>query len=439
MSIAVVGAGYVGLTTAACLAHLGHEVVCADIDADRVSRLRKGEVPILEDGLAALINEGLASQRLSFVVGAAAAARGADIVFLCVQTPQGIDGAADLSYVERVAQEIAPVLEPRAVVVNKSTVPVGSTRFVQRVLAETGAPSEHVTVASNPEFLREGQAVHDFLHPDRIVIGCEDPESAVRVSELYRGVHAPVLVTDPASAEMIKYASNAFLATKISFINAIANVCEAIDADVREVAIGMGYDARIGFQFLHPGPGFGGSCFPKDVSALLYTAHEAGYDFQLLEGVIEVNRGQHDRIVDKIRAAAGRAGAAGTVRPLEGVEIAVWGLTFKADTDDLRDSPSLVIARKLLAEGAVVRGYDPAAGEAAADLIPGLDVRPDPYEASAGADVVALLTEWEELRWLDFERVRASMRRPAVVDARNLLDPAAMRRRGFDYSGIGRR
>ena len=431
MSIAVVGAGYVGLTTAACLAHLGHEVVCADIDADRVARLRKGEVPILEDGLAALITEGLASKRLTFVVGAAAAARGADIVFLCVQTPQGVDGAADLSYVERVAQEIAPVLVPRAIVVNKSTVPVGSTRFVQRVLAESGTPTEHVTVASNPEFLREGQAVHDFLHPDRIVIGCEDPESAVRVSELYRGVHAPVLVTDPASAEMIKYASNAFLATKISFINAIANVCEAIDADVREVAIGMGYDARIGFQFLHPGPGFGGSCFPKDVAALLYTAREAGYDFQLLEGVVEVNLGQHDRIVDKVRAAAGR--------PLEGAEIAIWGLTFKADTDDLRDSPSLVIARKLLAEGAIVRAYDPAAGEAAADLIPGLDVRPDPYEASAGADVVALLTEWEELRWLDFERVKASMRGTAIVDARNLLDPAAMRRRGFDYNGIGRR
>src|SRR5689334_19236361 len=390
MSISVVGAGYVGLTTAACLAHLGHEVVCADIDAERVERLRKGEVPILEDGLPALIAEGLASKRLSFVVGAPVAARSAEIVFLCVQTPQGADGAADLSYVEQVAREIAPVLTPKAIVVNKSTVPVGSTRFVQRVLAEAGTPREHITVASNPEFLREGQAVHDFLHPDRIVIGCEDPESAVRVSELYRGVHAPVLVTDPASAEIIKYASNAFLATKISFINAIANVCEAIDADVREVAIGMGYDARIGFQFLHPGPGFGGSCFPKDVSALLYTAREAGYDFQLLEGVVEVNLGQHDRIVDKIRNAAGR-GDSTDARPLEGIEIAIWGLTFKADTDDLRDSPSLVIARKLLAEGAVVRAYDPAAGETAADLIPDLDVRPDPYEASVGADVVALL------------------------------------------------
>jgi UDPglucose 6-dehydrogenase len=439
MTIAVVGSGYVGLTVAACLSHLGHEVVCADIDAERVARLRKGEVPILEDGLPALIAEGLASKRLSFVVGASVAARGADIVFLCVQTPQGADGAADLSFVEAVAREIAPVLSPKAVVVNKSTVPVGSTQFVQRVLAEAGTPREHVTVASNPEFLREGQAVHDFLHPDRIVIGCEDPESAVRVSELYRGVHAPVLVTDPASAEMIKYASNAFLATKVSFINAVANLCEAVDADVREVAIGMGYDARIGFQFLHPGPGFGGSCFPKDVAALLHTAREAGYDFQLLEGVVGVNLGQQDRIVQKVRAAAGRAANVGEDAPLSGVQVAMWGLTFKADTDDLRDSPSLVVARKLIEEGAVVRAYDPAAGEAAASLMPELDVRPDAYEASSGADVVALLTEWEEFRWLDFERVRAAMRRPAIVDARNLLDPAAMRRRGFEYSGIGRR
>src|SRR4051794_40674881 len=324
MSISVVGAGYVGLTTAACLAHLGHEVVCADIDAERVARLRKGEVPILEDGLVALITEGLAAKRLSFVVGAAVAALGADVVFLCVQTPQGEDGSANLTFVESVAREIAPVLVPRAIVVNKSTVPVGSTRFVQRVLAEAGT-TEHVTVASNPEFLREGQAVHDFLHPDRIVIGCEDPEAAVRVSELYKGVHAPVLVTDPASAEMIKYASNAFLATKVSFINAIANLCESVDADVREVALGMGYDARIGFQFLHPGPGYGGSCFPKDVAALLYTARGAGYDFELLAGVVDVNRAQHERMVDKVAAAAGG--------DLDGRVVGVWGLTFKAETD----------------------------------------------------------------------------------------------------------
>jgi UDPglucose 6-dehydrogenase len=431
MKVAVVGAGYVGLTTAACFAHLGHDVVCADLDAERVARLRKGEVPILEAGLAELIAEGLGSRRLEFVVGAPNAVRGADIVFLCVQTPQGADGAADLSFVEVVAREIAPALGPNAVVVNKSTVPVGSTRFVQRVLSEAGVSGDGVTVASNPEFLREGQAVRDFLNPDRIVIGCENPESAVRVSELYKEIQAPVLVTDPASAEMIKYAANAFLATKVSFINAIANLCEALDADVREVAIGIGYDTRIGFQFLHPGPGYGGSCFPKDVAALLYAAREAGYDFELLAGVVDVNRSQHERIVDKIRIAVGGE--------LRGAVVAVWGLTFKADTDDLRDSPALVIAGRLLEAGAIVQAYDPAAGEKAAATLPGLDLRPDPYDAAAGADVIALLAEWDEFRWLEFERIATSMAHPAIVDARNLLDPHAMRRRGFRYDGVGRR
>jgi UDPglucose 6-dehydrogenase len=431
MKVAVVGAGYVGLTTAACFAHLGHDVVCADLDAERVARLRKGEVPILEAGLPELIAEGLESRRLEFVVGAPTAVRGADIVFLCVQTPQGADGAADLSFVEVVAREIAPALGPNAVVVNKSTVPVGSTRFVQRILSEAGVAGDGVTVASNPEFLREGQAVRDFLNPDRIVIGCESPESAVRVSELYKAVQAPVLVTDPASAEMIKYAANAFLATKVSFINAIANLCEAVDADVREVAIGMGYDTRIGFQFLHPGPGYGGSCFPKDVSALLYAAREAGYDFELLAGVVDVNRSQHERIVAKIRSAVGGE--------LQGAVVAVWGLTFKADTDDLRDSPALVIAGRLLEEGAIVQAYDPAAGETAAERLPGIDLRPDPYDAAAGADVIALLAEWDEFRWLEFERVATAMAHPAIVDARNLLDPHAMRRRGFRYDAVGRR
>jgi UDPglucose 6-dehydrogenase len=431
MRVAVLGAGYVGLTTASCLAHLGHDVVCADIDSERVARLNKGEVPILEEGLPALVAEGLSSRRLRFVVGAAAAAADADIVFLCVQTPQGDDGAADLSFVENVAREIAPVLRPGTVVVNKSTVPVGSTRFVQRVLSEAGVQHDNVTVASNPEFLREGQAVRDFLHPDRIVIGCEDPASAVRVSELYHGVQAPVLVTDPPSAEMIKYASNAFLATKVSFINAIANLCEAVDADVREVALGMGYDSRIGFEFLHPGPGYGGSCFPKDVAALLHASRTSGYEFGLLEGVVEVNRLQHERVVEKVRDSAGG--------DLRDVPVAVWGLTFKADTDDLRDSPAVYITRRLREAGAQVRAFDPVAGESARRLLDGLDVRPDPYDAVDGADVVVLLTEWDEFRWLDFDRVATLMRQPSVVDARNLLDPAAMRRRGFAYIGVGRR
>jgi UDPglucose 6-dehydrogenase len=428
--VAVIGAGYVGLTTASCLAHLGHLVTCADIDVERVERLNKGEVPILEEGLPALVAEGLGAGRLTFVVGAATAAGIADFVFLCVPTPQGEDGSADLSFVEDVTREIAPVLRQEAVVINKSTMPVGSTRLVQRILAEAGA-NEEVGVASNPEFLREGNAVRDFLQPSRVVIGCDDTEVAVRVSDLYRDVQAPILVTDPASAEMIKYASNAFLATKISFINAIANLCEAVNADVREVALGMGYDPRIGFEFLHPGPGYGGSCFPKDTAALTHTAEVAGYDFSLLRGVVEVNLRQHERIIEKLRDAAGGS--------LQGVTVGAWGLTFKANTDDLRDSPALVVCRRLLDEGAVVRAYDPAAGETAAALLPGLEVVADPYEAVAGASLLALLTEWDAFRWLDFARVADAMSAPrALVDARNLLDPAAMRRRGFAYQGVGR-
>jgi UDPglucose 6-dehydrogenase len=428
--VAVIGAGYVGLTTAACLAHLGHRVVGADIDAERVARLMKGEVPILEDGLSEMVAEGLSSRRLSFVVGARNAVRAAEFVFLCVPTPQADDGSADLSSVEDVVREVAPLLAAGTVVVNKSTMPVGSTRLVARILGEAGASIEEIGVASNPEFLREGSSVRDFLHPNRVVIGCDDPRVAVRVSDLYRSVTAPIVVTDPASAEMIKYASNAFLATKISFVNAIANLCEAVHADVREVALGMGYDQRIGFEFLHPGPGYGGSCFPKDTAALLHAARGAGYDFSLLEGVIDVNRRQHARMVDKLTALLGGS--------LAGRTIAAWGLTFKANTDDLRDSPAVWIAARLVEQGATVRAYDPAAGERAVALVPGLEVVSDPYEACAGADAVALLTEWDELRWLDFTRVRAALAQPIVLDTRNLLDPVALRRYGFTYEGVGR-
>jgi UDPglucose 6-dehydrogenase len=425
------GAGYVGLTTAACLAHLGHDVTCADIDADRVARLRKCEVPILEDGLPELVAENVASKRLQFVVGASVAAREAEFVFLCVPTPLGDDGAADMSFVEAVAREIAPVLRPGAIVINKSTVPVGSTRFVRRVLSEAGAPTDGIAVASNPEFLREGHAVHDFLNPNRIVIGCDDPESAVRVSALYATVEAPMLVTDPASAEMIKYASNAFLATKISFINAIANLCELVDADVSQVAVGMGYDARIGSHFLHPGPGYGGSCFPKDTAALLQRARSVGYDFTLLEGAVSVNNEQYERMVEKVRRAAGG--------DLRNATVAVWGLTFKANTDDLRDSPAVTITRRLLEEGARVRAYDPVAGDKAARELPACDVCADAYEAAHGADAVVLLTEWDDFRHYDFARVRRVMRGDSFVDTRNLLDSASMRRLGFDYEGVGRR
>jgi UDPglucose 6-dehydrogenase len=428
--VGVIGAGYVGLTTAACLARLGHSVTCADLDEERVRSLSKGEVPILEEGLPALVAEGLGSGRLRFVVGATNAARTAEFVFLCVQTPQSDSGAADLSAVEAVVDEIACVLRAGTVVINKSTMPVGSTQLVARRLSQAGASNE-VGVASNPEFLREGSAVRDFLEPARVVVGCDDTAVAVRISELYRSVQAPILVTDPASAEMIKYASNAFLATKISFINAIANLCEAVNADVREVALGMGYDPRIGFEFLHPGPGYGGSCFPKDTAALLHSAEQAGYDFSLLQGVVAVNRRQHERVIEKLRDAAGGS--------LSQVPVGVWGLTFKANTDDLRDSPALAICRRLLEEGAAVRAYDPAAGEAAAARVAGLEVVSDPYDVVDGAHVLAVLTEWDEFRWLDFARVAELMAAPrAIVDARNLLDPVAMRRRGFVYQGIGR-
>ena len=344
--IAVIGTGYVGLTTGVCFAHLGHDVVCADIDADKVERLSRGEIPILEAGLDDLLREGLQSGRLTFMLGASGAVVDAEFAYLCVPTPQGADGSADLSYIEAAAREIAPHLQRDTVVVNKSTVPVGSTRLVEQALGRSD-----VQVVSNPEFLREGTAVDDFLHPDRVIIGSDDQSAAIRVASLYIGVPAPLMVTDPASAETIKYASNAFLATKLSFVNAVAAMCEAVGADVNDVVLGMGYDKRIGHEFLKPGPGWGGSCFPKDSRALLYIAQEAGYEFGLLEGVIEVNDEQFDRVADKVVQMAGGS--------VEGRKVAIWGLTFKANTDDLRESPSLQILRRLIAAGANVHGVRP--------------------------------------------------------------------------------
>ncbi len=419
--VAIVGTGYVGLTTGAFLAHVGHRVNCADLDPAKIDLLNAGEIPIVESGLLELVREGVDGGRLRFTVGAAAAAAEADFVFLCVQTPQGNDGAADLSHIERAAKEIAASLRSQSVVINKSTVPVGSTLVVERALARSD-----VSVVSNPEFLREGSAVHDCFHPDRIVIGSEDHASAIRVSELYESIKAPLLITDPASAETIKYASNAFLATKISFVNAIANVCEAVGADVREVVLGMGYDKRIGFEFLRPGPGWGGSCFPKDTRALVRIAEEAGYDFDLLKGVIAVNEEQKERITKKVVKAAGGS--------LQGVTVAAWGLTFKARTDDQRDSPALDIIKRLTALGATVRAYDPTVD----DALPGMEMCADPYAACEGAAVLVVLTEWDEFRWVDFGKCHAAMAGDALVDARNLLDPASVRRQGFAYTGVGR-
>ncbi len=424
--IAVIGTGYVGLTTGTCFAALGHDVVCADIDEEKVRRLQAGDIPILEAGLDQLVHEGIDSGRLRFVVGAATAAADCEFAYLCVPTPQGEDGSADLSYIERAAAEIAPVLPAESVVVNKSTVPVGSTRVVERALGR-----DDVSVVSNPEFLREGSAVHDFMHPDRIVIGADDQSAAIKVASLYLGVTAPLVVTDPASAETIKYAANSFLATKISFINAVAAICEAVGADINDVALGIGYDKRIGSDFLRPGPGFGGSCFPKDTRAMVKIAEEGGYDFHLLRGVIQVNDEQYERTAQKAAALIGG--------DVTGKQIAAWGLTFKARTDDLRESPALEVLGRLAAQGAKIRAYDPAVPSTRrSDRLDGLEVVDDPYDACDGAEVLLVLTEWDEFKWLDLDQVRDRMTAPAVVDARNLLDRAALRRRGFAFRGIGR-
>ncbi|HEX2784260.1 MAG TPA: UDP-glucose/GDP-mannose dehydrogenase family protein [Ilumatobacteraceae bacterium] len=423
--IAVIGTGYVGLTTGACFARMGHHVVCADIDPVKVESLRNGVIPIFELGLQELVEEGLAGGRLSFVLGAATAAKDCDIAFLCVPTPQGEDGSADLSYIEAAASEIGPVLPYEAVVVNKSTVPVGSAKVVERVMHRPD-----VKVVSNPEFLREGSAVQDFLRPDRVVVGCDDQAAALKVSSLYEHISAPVIITDPASAETIKYAANAFLATKLSFINAIAAICEGVGADVNDVVVGMGSDKRIGQDFLRPGPGWGGSCFGKDTRALLKIANEAGYHFDLLDGVITVNEEQFDRVADKIRVAAGG--------DLSKATIAVWGLTFKARTDDLRDSPSLAIIERLLDAGATVQAHDPTVAGPKPGLPTGITIADSPYAACNGADVLAVLTEWDEFRWVDIAQVQSVMTGRAVVDARNLLERNEWRRAGFDHQGIGR-
>jgi UDPglucose 6-dehydrogenase len=422
--VGVIGAGYVGLTTAVCLAHLGHTVCLGDVDPEKIALLSSGIPTIVEDGLEELLNEEIASQRLSFAVGAATAARSAEFVFLCVQTPQLADGSADTSALESVAKEIGPILGAGAIVVNKSTVPVGSAAVVDRLLGR-----EDVTVVSNPEFLREGSAVHDGLHPERIVVGADDAGAAARVGALFESTNAPLIVTDSATAETIKYASNAFLATKLSFINSIAFLCEAVGADVRDVMLGMGYDHRIGFDYLRPGPGWGGSCLPKDTRALLHRATEAGYDFDLLREVILANERQGDQVVSKIRVAAGGS--------LAGSKAAVWGLAFKAGTDDRRDSPAVAIAKRLVDEGAIVTAYDPTVHEPVAEL-PGVAIAGDPYAACEGARVLVVLTEWDEFRWVDFEKVREILAEPQVVDARNVLDPVALRDLGFGYTGIGR-
>ena len=429
-TIAIIGTGYVGLTTGACFAHLGHDVICADIDAEKVAQLNAGVIPIVEKGLDRLVDEGMGAGNLRFVLGAREASKEAEFHYLCVPTPQGLDGAADLSYLEAAAAEISSVLPHNSVVVNKSTVPVGSAQVVANVL---GRPD--VAVVSNPEFLREGTAVDDFLHPDRVVIGSRDTEAAIRVASLYARIAAPIMVTDPVSAETIKYASNAFLASKLSFVNAIASLCEQVGADVNDVVLGMGYDSRIGREFLKPGPGWGGSCFPKDTRALASIARDAGYDFRFLDEVVRVNEDQFDRTAQKVLDAIDPS--------LVDTHIAALGLTFKAGTDDLRESPAIEILKRVQAAGVKIKAYDPAvmAGEdRLVKIYPDLEVEvvSDPYAAAEGASVLTILTEWDEFTMLDFDKLAEIMSGLSIVDARNLLEPSIPRRRGFVYRGVGR-
>jgi UDPglucose 6-dehydrogenase len=427
MKIAVIGTGYVGLVTGACFADHGHTVIGVDKERDKIQRLNRGEVTIYEVGLSDLLSSNL-GRTLSFTNDTDEAVRACEIIFITVGTPRGEEGEAYMSHVIEAASEIAASINGYKIIVNKSTMPVGSTRLVERVIKER-TEGEEFDVISNPEFLREGTAVRDFMNPDRIVIGTESQKAAGIMAELYRPLNAPLFITDPASAEMIKYASNAFLATKVSFINAIANICEATGADVKEVAMGMGYDHRIGFEFLRSGPGFGGSCFPKDCQALIEIARGSGYHFHLLEGVMQVNR-------EQIRLTAGKAER--RLGGLEGKRIAAWGLAFKPNTDDVRDSPAIEIVRLLADGGARVRAYDPQAMDNARELLPGLECTRDALESATGADLLVILTDWDEFKMQDFRKVGEVMKSREILDARNCLDPLALRRLGFNYEGIGR-
>lgn len=421
MRVSIIGAGYVGLVTGAGLASLGHTVRLGEANADRVALLESGEIPIFEHGLPELVERARERKTLSFHSSNVEAVSGSELVFLCLPTPQGPDGRADLQFVEGVLDELANKLDDGALFVIKSTVPPGTVTSLNKRLADLGSPAG---IVSHPEFLREGRAVEDFLNPDRIVVGVFEEDHATAVADLYSSIDSKVIITDPTSAEMIKYASNSYLAARLTFVNTLANVCEAVGADVVDVIQGLGSDHRIGPHFLQPGPGYGGSCFPKDTSALIAVAEDAGYDFQLLRAVIVADEEQRRRVADKVRLAAGGG--------LRGRRIAMWGVAFKAGTDDVRESPAVRIASLLIADGAEVVAYDPEAD------VDGLVNAESPLDAVDRADVLLVATEWPEFAAVDLGEVAARMRGHRIVDARNLLDPKAVRAAGLDYWGLGR-
>jgi UDPglucose 6-dehydrogenase len=431
MNICVVGTGYVGLVTGAVFADLGNEVVCVDNQPEKIAELCAGRMPIYEPGLEEMVARNVADGRLAFTTDLGAGVRRSDIVFITVGTPPASDGQTDLRAVGAVARAIGQAMERYTVVVNKSTVPVGTGDFVRDMIARHQKTPVPFDVVSNPEFLREGSAIEDTLRPDRIVIGAPTQQVAMTLLELYAPLERPMIITDVPSAEMIKYASNAFLSTKISFINAIATICELAGADVSQVMKGMGLDARIGSAFLSAGLGYGGSCFPKDTDSLVHTAASLGYDFALLRAVVEINRERAAHFVGMMEKP---------LDPIDGRVVAVLGLAFKPNTDDMREAKSLEVVHGLLARGAAVRAYDPVATANARKMLPPAVVYCEsPYEAATGADAVALVTEWNEFKFLNLERLRSVMRRPLIFDGRNIWEPERMRRLGFEYHSIGRK
>ncbi|MFH0969506.1 MAG: UDP-glucose/GDP-mannose dehydrogenase family protein [Patescibacteria group bacterium] len=434
MKIVVIGSGYVGLVSGTCFSEFGHFVTCADKDEKKIENLKKGIVPIYEPGLEDIVLENIKSGRLTFTTDIKNCVPEADAIFIAVGTPTSRrgDGYADLTYVYEASKEFAPYLKGYTVIVDKSTVPVGTAKEVKRIIKEKN-PEADFDVASNPEFLREGAAIGDFMHPDRVVVGVENKKAEEVMREIYKPLYlieTPIIFTNLETAELIKYASNGFLATKISFINEIANLCEKIGGNVVDLAKGMGLDGRIGKKFLHSGPGYGGSCFPKDTLALCRIAQEHGSPIRIIETVIEVNAAQKARMVGKIRKALGGSEA--------GKKIAVLGLTFKPETDDMRDAPALTILPALKEKGADVTATDPHGIEEAKKIMPELTYVDDPYEAMKGADCVVLMTEWNEYRSLDFERLKKEMKGNIFVDLRNVYDPETIRKEGFEYVGVGR-
>jgi UDPglucose 6-dehydrogenase len=431
MNICVVGTGYVGLVTGAVFADLGNDVICVDKVREKIESLKAGRMPIYEPGLEEMVARNVDDGRLTFTTDLPGSVRQSDVIFIAVGTPPRETGETDLSHVEAVAAEIGRTMDRYKVVVNKSTVPVGTGELVREVVARHQPTPIEFDVVSNPEFLREGSAIEDTLRPDRIVIGAPNQHAAMRLVELYAPLERPMIITDLPSAEVIKYASNSFLAAKISFINAIANICEAASADVTQVMKGMGLDNRIGGAFLQAGLGYGGSCFPKDVDSLIHTAGRLGYEFGLLKAVVGINRDRAGRLVEMIRKVLG---------PLDDKTVAVLGLAFKPNTDDMREAKSVEVIQQLHAAGATIRAYDPVATDNARPLLPAsVTYSASPYEAAQDADAVVLVTEWNEFKYLNLERLRGVLRRRAVFDGRNIWEPERMRRLGFEYYSIGRK